>query len=363
MLAQEVSASTHLFRDGDILVKQEMEFKSPGRRGKNVVWDFSELEFKDRECRYEYVVSNDSLFEMLTPSATYSYKLKQDTLLKIGYDMTNLQMKYVVPQAILRFPFCYGDSLSSYLVGEGTYSHRLGMHTYGYSSVVADATGILLLPDATNYRSAIRIHENAVYGERMSSFVGETSEIKTVGDVKKALESDSVKWVVDTYQWYARGYRYPVFETIETLICCNGDSLRHFTNAYYITKETIESLDADEANERLRDLDLKNFASHGIGQNDNGEDLSQTSDLEGFFYNCFLTDSKQNVRVEFYRKNSSPIDIILSDIHGIVYHHAHKEPGSGIETVDFNVSHLPAAVYILSIAVDGKRFSEKINLS
>lgn len=34
---------THMFREGDVILKQEVQYKSPGRSGKNVVWDFSEL--------------------------------------------------------------------------------------------------------------------------------------------------------------------------------------------------------------------------------------------------------------------------------------------------------------------------------
>ena len=360
--AQELSASTNLFRDGDALIKQELDFKSPGRKGEKVVWDFSQLSFKDKEYRCEYTANGDSLFEMLTPSATYIYKLEQDTLLKTGYEMPNLSMKYVVPQRILKFPFCYSDSMSSCFVALGTYSHLLRMHVYGHSTVAADATGILLLPDGTGYGNAIRIHDHTVYGERMYSLSDGIMEMMTAGDVMKRLDSDSVKWIVDTYQWYARGYRYPVFETIETRICNKGDSLQHFRNAYYIARDVQEDLYTDEVNERLREMSLENYAAQDVGQNVSSESLSQNSDFHSFHYNCFLTDGNQNLKIEFYREKPSPIEITLSNIHGIVYHHAHSEAGTGIETVDFNVSNLPAAVYILSVSVDGERFSEKIDI-
>lgn len=362
MSAQEMLASTHLFRDGDTLVKEEMEFKSPGRRGKNVVWDFSQLEFKGSECRYEYAAQNDSLFEMLTSTAVLSYRYKQDTLQKTGYELPNLKMQYTIPQPVLRFPFCYGDSTASCFAGEGVYSHLLRMRTYGHTSIVADATGLLVLPDETCYRNAIRIHEHSVYGERMYSLSEKVADIKGDEDVRRCMEQDSVKWIVDTYQWYARGYRYPVFETVETLICCKGDSLRHFSNAYYTTKEILESLDADETNERIRDIDLGNYASQNIGQDNAKGSLSGRADKNGFFYNYFLTNGGQNVRVEFCQTASFPVEIILSDIRGIVYHHVRRDSSNGIDAVDFNISCLPASIYVLSIHVGDGHYTEKISL-
>ena len=35
--------NTHLPREGDVILKQELQYKSPGRSGSNVIWDFSEL--------------------------------------------------------------------------------------------------------------------------------------------------------------------------------------------------------------------------------------------------------------------------------------------------------------------------------
>lgn len=186
--------------------------------------------------------------------------------------------------------------------------------------------------------------------------------MKTAGDVMKRLDSDSVKWIVDTYQWYARGYRYPVFETIETRICNKGDSLQHFRNAYYIARDVQEDLYTDEVNERLREMALENYAAQDVGQNVSSESLSQNSDFHSFHYNCFLTDGNQNLKIEFYREKPLPIEITLSNVHGIVYHHARLEAGTGIEAMDFSVSDLPSSVYILSVSVDGERFSEKIDI-
>lgn len=52
---------THMFREGDVILKQEVQYKSPGRSGKNVVWDFSELTPLENEYRESYD-RMDSLF-------------------------------------------------------------------------------------------------------------------------------------------------------------------------------------------------------------------------------------------------------------------------------------------------------------
>ena len=64
---------THMFREGDVILKQEVQYKSPGRSGKNVVWDFSELTPLENEYRESYD-RMDSLFTCSGMNATYQYR-------------------------------------------------------------------------------------------------------------------------------------------------------------------------------------------------------------------------------------------------------------------------------------------------
>ena len=37
-------SSPHALRAGDVISKQQVEYKDPGRSGKDVLWDFSQLD-------------------------------------------------------------------------------------------------------------------------------------------------------------------------------------------------------------------------------------------------------------------------------------------------------------------------------
>lgn len=53
----------NLFRDGDAVLKQELHYKHPGRSGKNVIWDFSELALLNRGYQEQYIGSIDTTSE------------------------------------------------------------------------------------------------------------------------------------------------------------------------------------------------------------------------------------------------------------------------------------------------------------
>ena len=59
--------NTHLPREGDVILKQELQYKSPGRSGSNVIWDFSELSVLDTGYREYFTGSPDSILMKVSP--------------------------------------------------------------------------------------------------------------------------------------------------------------------------------------------------------------------------------------------------------------------------------------------------------
>ena len=108
---------THMFREGDVILKQEVQYKSPGRSGKNVVWDFSELTPLENEYRESYD-RMDSLFTCSGMNATYQYRFSGDSLLCVGYFNQLLQVRHLLPELIMHYPLTYSDSICSFYYGE-----------------------------------------------------------------------------------------------------------------------------------------------------------------------------------------------------------------------------------------------------
>ena len=50
----------NMFRADDVIIKQQVEYKDPGRSGANVLWDFSRLNVVNDEYELAYSTHNDT---------------------------------------------------------------------------------------------------------------------------------------------------------------------------------------------------------------------------------------------------------------------------------------------------------------
>lgn len=354
--------NTHLFREGDVILKQELQYKSPGRSGSNVVWDFSELSVLDAGYREYFTGSPDSILLKVSPRSRYEYKMTGDSLLCIGYQTSILQIKYLLPELYCRYPMLYGDSISSLYYGEGKYSHTLNMAMYGISTQRADAYGTVLLPDGDTLTHVLRIRESAHIGQRLSSY----SDILSCGNnnhysadsLHYRLSHDSVTWQTDTYRWYASGYRYPVFETVQTSIITSNAPTRHFYRSYYYPLEEQMYLPKDGVNINIRERLAMKEAPTIQSPHDSSKDSSMRQD---YTYNYFIDENGRTLQVELLLENSFNIELLLCSLSGYcIEKKQYDSISSGLYRESFNISSLPPGNYLLSIIVNGCIHSEKI---
>ncbi len=196
--AQKLTFDRNAYRTFDRIVKQQVEFKDPGSKGKELTWDFRTLQPINEEYKLDYFIPDSTRMDTLCGmehNTRYYYYQKRDSLWAVGFENSTTLMEYLKPELKLRFPFGYGDTLRSNFEGTGQYSHRLDLKVKGYTRVEADAEGELLLPDFENVKRALRVHTLRYYTQ---------------------TGRDSIEMTLDTYAWYAEGIRYPVFETVKT---------------------------------------------------------------------------------------------------------------------------------------------------
>ena len=340
--AQVLKTESHCFNDGDELVKQELEYKSPGRSGKDVVWNFSELAVIDAGYTETFMSDENHHIYQCAPRSVYEYGLQGDSLVCWGYQADNVQVNYFQPQLQLKFPVSYGDSLSNCFYGEGLYSKRLYMSVYGKSERKADAHGILILPDDVCLQKVLRIHERNVLGQRISS---DNSALCTdslaaceIENVMAKLAEDSITWQTDTYRWYVEGSRYPVFETVEVdILRPDGQRVPHYKRSWQYHANNVDIVEHDT------------------------EGVEEVKTQKNLSFNHFWSDN-QKLTVEFYLSGAdSNVDIQLTTLQGIVVSNQHLSslPG-GFHSEVFDLSNHPSGVYILSIKVNNETISEKI---
>lgn len=87
----------------------------------------------------------------------YRYKLSNDSLQLWGFENPTTVIRNSHPELILKFPVSYGDIVKDYYQGNGRYCERFSLSTMGTIESVADAYGMMILPNQDTLRNVLRI--------------------------------------------------------------------------------------------------------------------------------------------------------------------------------------------------------------
>lgn len=186
---------------GDAMSKQRVMYVSPGGGGMDATWDFSNVDVLSDSYPIEYAGDIDSCLYAIEPSLMGLYRLSGDTLVQVAYQNPLTRVDYSVPIPEVCFPFSYGDTLSGKFKGEGRYSNHNGIKLMGSTFVEGDGEGDLKVTDECTLKNVFRVRTL-----RITSFTVEKDTV-TKDSAVSLLE------VTERFQWYAKGYRYPLFET------------------------------------------------------------------------------------------------------------------------------------------------------
>lgn len=242
-ITQSITSSRNYFRSGDKLTKQQVEFKDPGAYGKNILWDFSMLNSINEKYKlYYYTKTKGDTTRMVghEHETSYRYELKNDTLWLNDYQNRLTSMVFDKPEAQLRYPFHYGDSLRTKFSGSGVYCQKVDLVAKGETMVTVDATGLIITPSKDTLNNVLRVKRVRNYTE---------------------IGIDSASIQLETYSWYVLGYRYPVFETVKSMVM-RGDSITEsFSTSFYYPIEDLNILAPDPANENVTSEDILDIHS------------------------------------------------------------------------------------------------------
>jgi hypothetical protein len=244
LLAQHrLSFDRNAYRAADQMIKQQVEFIDPGNSGKGVVWRFNMLQPINENYPLHYFIPDSTKMNILCGqehNTRYYFRQQSDSLWALGFENLTTIMKYQKPELKLKFPLCYGDTLFSRFEGVGQYGQQLNLSVKGYTRVHVDAVGDLDLPCFETIKNALRVHTQRHYTE---------------------TGKDSMEMDIDTYAWYAKGIRYPVFESIKTCISRRylktnentQDTTVFTTSFYYPPEKQISEIQTDPIPENNMD--------------------------------------------------------------------------------------------------------------
>jgi hypothetical protein len=377
--AQEIlSVETNMFRANDTIVKQQVEYKNPGKTGENVFWNFGKLKPVDEKYTVSYSLVSDTTAAIAgTEHQTrYYYELRNDSLLLCGYENPTTQVTYRMPEILLRFPMRYGNKTEGYYSGDGTYCDKLDVEAYGSSKSLADATGVLILPNGDTLRHVTRVRTIKLVSEKILPLSPDRLSAKnkklpfSTDSIQRHLDTDSVVLMTDTYRWYAAGYRYPVFETVRTGNYRDKGKTTYFTTAFFYPPTKHSYVATDIKNKSVQDeLRKADLAAAGNNGNNNASNINATQQKEAdnardeieFTYNIYPNPVESQLSFEFFIDKDATVSYELYTITGsLIYQQRPRKLHSGAYDDQIDMSRLIRGTYILRMQVNEKVYSEKI---
>lgn len=345
-------------RLGDKIIKQQVEYKEPGEAGINKLWDFSRL--KTINDAYELTYSSppiqgDSLYMMgnnhfdvkktgtnelivgTEHNTIYYYRLKNDSLLLLGHENPAVRLQYTQPIVDMIYPTNYGQNVTVNYESAGLYSGTVNIHTKGSVQVRADAFGKMILPTRDTLQTVLRIKTTKLILDTLEEQPDSTS-------INKGT-------LQETYKWFTKGYRYPIFETVRNINLVDRSEI--FSTAFFFPPQDHYYLDNDPEN--LAILDSIWNVAHNISETVN---LDNNANL---FYNYYPNPVESQLTIEYSLESPSTVNLEIYSMEGrLVKNKIIEKQDKGIYFEYLNCSSLSKGTYILRIKANNKSTSDKI---
>lgn len=334
VMAQNALTSTlNMMRDSDVVEKQLLKFFEPGVNGKHIIWNFKDTKVINKEYTVRYMRASDGTLYEIEPELIRTYCLENDSLFMTSYQNPLTFLNYTSPILTMKYPFEYGSSYSFPFMGSGKYCGKNAIALSGSTNVSVDAEGIIICPNNDTLHNVVRVHEL-----RTSS----------MGMSKDSVMSDSTSKIVeieDIYKWYARGYRYPLYETHTFSYFQNADIVKTMRTAFRCLPDRQKILN-DTANNRIAIQD-------SINGNSNKQDIIR-----------FEVENNGNVvTLKYSLTQKAKVLAMISGVMGEVYRKISRTDNAGEDyTLVLDCNGLRWGDYILYINANGNVYSRKVSV-
>lgn len=320
----------------DSLTKSRILYFSPGRGGRNMVWDFSSKLGSKESSKVMFMKDSTGLVSITERGKIYYYRTTPDTLFLCGSESTLEKRDYAQKKISKRFPLVYGDSIGKAFRCEGMYCGDHPFREVGTATVKVDAAGSIVLAENDTLSNVLRVHTIDSYSICM--------------DIDSAaLDTARLAQVIDErYEWYLPESQYPFIEDVTSTSYFNmnvvGTTRHAYCNLpsdqvpYYISQTDFPS---DDEQEGFADGDAQDDGIIHYQIETHGKVIQMTYDLD----------------------EDATITTIVANHMGMlcVSRQWTQNAGQGYST-QIDCNGLLPGVYILYINVNGKVYSEKVTL-
>jgi len=205
---------THVLKGETSNQMKLCNYTDPGKEGKDVLWDFSNLQIKEN---FEGLISSayQTINSTIFPNAKieldefgnkFFFNTDENLIEQVGYlskDKT-VKMIYEKPLLKMKYPFTYGDNYKGIFSGK-YYFNNIESGTFeGIYEVKGDGYGTLMLPGNFVAKNVLRV--------------------KTVQEYNLVINNSSQTNRITTYRWYSPFHRYPLLVLIKSEVIVNNNT-------------------------------------------------------------------------------------------------------------------------------------------
>ena len=330
---QTIDHATNAPRCGDNYTMRQLEYFSPGNGGKDVVWDFSALRTTGEKIGRGYFLSMDSVLSGVDGDRAMRYSLTEDSLRCLGYDTRLKHMDFSQPVTVMTYPFGYGYTFSSPYSGVGSYCKRLILKNEGTLMVEADAEGCIVNSEGDTLRNVLRVHTTRL--NSVSMYALSDTLLSDTSHMKQEIE--------ERYDWYVRGYRYPLYETSSTCFYNDMNPVSCIQKACHYRLDDLGEL-SDSINEEI-------LANDSIARVAAQDIIHYTVRSDG-----------STLTLDYSLDADASINALISSGRGILYgRRSMTQPAGTDYQLSFDTASLPRGEYVLYVNVNGKVYNEKVH--
>lgn len=207
--------------------KQQTDYISLKNNEDKHFWDLSKIQVLDK---FLHVSNEQSPYDEnyiigTEHSTRYSYQSQSDSLLLWGYENHTSTVRYNMPEVIYQENLGTGGHTKGFFHGIEMYCGKLAFRIFGSYDFEVVGKGTLILPTGDSLRNVTLTHYVKAISKVKYPKIKSLDELANYVFNEKPYDKDSIIYnqknddaiiTVHQYQWYADGYRYPIYESIST---------------------------------------------------------------------------------------------------------------------------------------------------
>ena len=319
----------------DSLQKCSIRYFSPGKGGKDRVWDFSRKLSSKKSQKVMICKDSADIISITDDGRMGYYYFRSDTLMLLGTESPKETRNYRKKKAVMRFPLVYNDSICKSFRCEGVYCGTHPFRELGSTVAKVDAEGVVVMAEGDTVRNVKRVHTIDSYSVCMDISYA-------------ALDTAKLTQVIDErHAWYLPESEYPVIEDVTSTTFLNMDAIGTTRSAYC----------------NLPEYKVSDYITEVDEYTDEGQDGSFDELAESDIIHYMVETNGSKVVISYDLDDDACISTVVASHMGVTYRHCSwtQKAGQGY-CAQIDCGGLRRGTYILYINVNGKVYSEKVNI-